>query len=128
MSPGMKRGLGLFLIIGPILMLVVLLAAYAITGLVVSGISEAESSAEYVYNEQEGVYVSEVINVDGSVTRLTTSDPDVSLASTIGSVINFVLSVLGVLVVIGVIAGIPFGIYFMATASDKAKAKKKKSS
>lgn len=128
MTPGVKRGLGILLIIGPIIGLVILLAAYAITGFVVSGISEAESDAEYVYDEQENAYVSEVVNEDGSTTRLTTSNPDVSLASTVGSLINLVLSILGVLLVIGVIIGIPLGIYFMATASDNAKTKKKKSS
>ena len=128
MTPGVKRGLGILLIIGPIIGLVILLAAYAITGFVVSGISEAESNAEYVYDEQENAYVSEVVNEDGSTTRLTTSNPDVSLASTIGSLINLVLSILGVLLVIGVIIGIPLGIYFLATASDNTKTKKKKSS
>lgn len=93
-----QRRIGIFFIVGPFLGLIGILIAYAVVSFVVTSVA----STTDVGSRYE-------VGVDGY------SDAEnVDLAIIIGNLINVVLGFLGVLFLIGIITGIPLGIYFLS--------------
>ena len=87
-----NKVIGLFLVIGPICMLIFILIAYAIATFI--------SSAIITANE---VNVNAAPGLAGE-----------ALPNTVMNVINVALGLLGVIAVLGIIVGVPLGIYFLA--------------
>jgi len=89
-----NKKLGLVFLLGPICILVVILVIYAIVSFAISTGSPSETG---------------LLNT-GSVTGLVQQ----SRGAAIASIINVVLGLLGVICVLGIIVGVPLGIYFLA--------------
>jgi hypothetical protein len=92
-----NKVIGLFLVIGPMAMLIFILVAYAIASFV--------STAMIAGNEN--------INVNANI-NAAAGLAEESVPSTAMNVIRMVLGLLGIIAVIGILVGVPLGIYFLA--------------
>lgn len=123
-----RKIIGLVLVVGPFVGILLLLAAYAITGYTLSSIAEAEAAApvELAVDLEHGLEDVSERDLSGSefvaVEEAGLGEADFS--STIGGLINLMLGFLGIVFVLGIIVGVPTGIYLLVTPGKDKKKKK----
>lgn len=125
-----RKKIGILLIVGPFILLFTVLVLYAISSFAVSSAAEAraaEPTTVAVDLEQglepvEGAPGATVRDESGQVIfEATEGSQEVTLQSTVGNLINVVLGLVGIIAILGIIFGVPVGIYLVATPGKKTK-------
>jgi hypothetical protein len=103
---------GVLLLVGPIVLLVLTLSLWAISKFVIANLQTSQNQNEItIQTETNGT----MFEGENQVGVLQEKD----LRTTVSSLISVILSLIGLIAVIGILIGAPLGIYYLSKSEDE---------